>query len=149
MKKLLISLGVLLLANLSMVAQDAALRGVPAVVLNAFQQQFPKARQVEWERKNDGNYEAEFNLSLIGRDHTVFISPEGKVLKHEEEISSSSLPDAVEQQIKTEFGGYRIEDAKQIDTGGIVTYRVDLEGRNNDLTVEFDPKGKILNERMD
>ncbi|GGC20119.1 hypothetical protein GCM10011386_10020 [Parapedobacter defluvii] len=129
-------------------AQQAP-RGVPAVVLNAFQQQFPKARQVEWERRKDGNFEVEFNLSLVGRDHQAIISPDGKVLKHEEELSSSSLPDAVKQQIKTEFNGYRIDEVKKIEEGGKVSYAVDLDSRQGDLKVLFDADGKILKERMD
>ena len=149
MKKLLIGLAILSFANLSVMAQDAPRRGVPAVVLNAFQQQFPKARQVEWERQRDGNYEVEFNIGLVGRDHKAFISPEGKVLKHEEEITSYSLPDAVKKQIKTEFDGYRIGDAKRITVEGRVTYEVELDSRYGDLKVNFDSEGKILKERMD
>lgn len=148
MKKVLIGCMVMLLTSFSVMAQKAP-RGVPAVVLNAFQQQFPKARQVEWERKRDGNFEVEFNVGLVGRDQKAFISPDGKVLKHEEELSSSSLPDAVKNQIKTEFDGYRIDEVKKIDEGGKITYAVDLESRSGDLKVLFDTDGKILKERMD
>ncbi|SEK69854.1 PepSY-like domain-containing protein [Parapedobacter koreensis] len=149
MKKLVFNLFVLFLTGLSVMAQGASPRGVPAVVINAFQQQFSKARQVEWERRKDGSYEVEFNVGLIGRDQKAFISPEGKVLKHEEEIASSALPEAVKKQLKTEFDGYRVEDAKKIDTAGTVAYEVELESRYGDLQVRFDSDGKILKERMD
>lgn len=148
MKKLLVGCTVMLLTSFSVMAQNAP-RGVPAVVLNAFQQQFPKARQVEWERKRDGNFEVEFNVGWVGRDQKAFISPDGKVLKHEEELSSSSLPDAVKKQLRTEFNGYRVDDAKKIDEAGKITYAVDLESRSGDLKVLFDTAGKILKERMD
>ncbi len=148
MKKLLIGFTVVLLTSFSVMAQKAP-RGVPAVVLNAFQQQFPKARQVEWERRKDGTFEVEFNVGLVGRDQKAFISPDGNVLKHEEELSSSSLPDAVKKQIKTEFDGYRIDEVKKIEEAGKITYAVDLESRYGDLKVLFDTDGKILKERMD
>ncbi|MFC7525940.1 PepSY-like domain-containing protein [Parapedobacter sp. GCM10030251] len=149
MKKLVIGFTVvLLLTSFSAMAQNAP-RGVPAVVLNAFQQQFPKARQAEWERRNDGTFEVEFNVGLVGRDQKAFISPDGKVLKHEEELSSSSLPEDVKKQIKAEFAGYRVDEVKKITEGGKVVYAVDLESRSGDLKVHFDPAGKILKERMD
>src|SRR5690606_35987036 len=149
MKKVLFGLAVTSLAYLPAAAQGAQKRGVPAVVLNAFQQQFPKARQVEWEKKRDGNYEAELDNGVLSRDHQAIIIPEGKVLRHEEEMSSYSLHDAVKQQIKAEFDGYRVGDAKKIDTAGSITYKVELDSRYGDLEVIFDPAGKIVKERMD
>lgn|SRR5690606_2809851 len=149
MKKVLFGLAVTSLAYLPVGAQGVQKRGVPAVVLNAFQQQFPKARQVEWERNRDGNYEVEFDNGIFGRDHEVIISPEGKVLRHEEELASYSLPDAVKKAIETEFGGYRVDDVKKIDAGGTITYAVDLDSRHGDLDVIFAADGTIVKERMD
>lgn len=149
MKKILFGLFILSLAYLPVTAQGVQQRGVPAVVLNAFQQQFPKARQVEWEKKRDGNYEVEFDIGLFSRDHQAIISPEGKILRHEEELASYSLPDAVKQQIKAEFDGYRIGDVKKVDTGGTITYEVELDSRYGDLEVVFGADGKIIKERMD
>lgn len=149
MKKLLVSLFILSLTYLPVHAQGLQRRGVPAVVLNAFQQQFPKARQVEWEKKRDGNYEVEFEVGLFSRDHEAIVSPEGRVLRHEEELASSSLPDAVKQQIKVEFDGYRVGDVKKIDTRGTITYQVELESRYGDLDVIFAADGEIVKERMD
>ncbi|WP_170845800.1 PepSY-like domain-containing protein [Parapedobacter composti] len=149
MKKILFGLAVFCMAGMSAAAQDMHWREVPAIVLNAFQQQFPKARQVAWERKRDGHYEAEFNTGLLGRDHKAFISQEGKVLRYEEEIASYALPDAVKQRINSEFAGYRIEEAKRVTVGDRVSYAVELESRNGDLKVEFEPDGKIRKERPD
>lgn len=149
MRKLLLGLMIVFLTDLSVVAQTVQVRGVPAVVLNAFQQQFPKARQAEWEKKKDGNFEVEFDVGLISRDHKAVISPEGKVIRYEEELASYSLPDAIKTQIKTEFAGYRTGDVKKIEVGGKITYDVELDSRSGDLKVEFDSNGKIIKERMD
>lgn len=137
-----------MLTSLSVAAQPAP-RGVPAVALNAFQQQFPNARQVEWERRRDGTFEVEFNIGWMGRDQKALISPDGNVIKHEEDISSSSLPEAVKKQIRSEFAGYRIDDAKKVNEAGQVSYVVDLESRSGDVKVQFDAQGKILKERLD
>lgn len=149
MKKLLLALCVLSLTYLPVDAQTAQKRGVPAVVLNTFQQQFPQARDVEWERNRDGNYEVEFDNGMFGRDNEVIISPEGKILRHEEDLASNSLPDAVKEKIKAEFDGYRVDDAKKIDIGGTVTYEVELDSRLGDLKVVFAADGTVVNERMD
>lgn len=149
MKKLLFGLAILSLAYLPVVAQGVQKRGVPAVVLNAFQQQFPKARQVEWERMRDGNYEVEFDNGLFSRDHQAVISPDGKVLRHEEELASYSLPDGVKETIKAEFEGYRVGDVKKISAGGTITYAVELDSQSGDLEVVVAADGKIVKERMD
>lgn len=149
MGKLLFGLCVLLLVYSPVSAQNVQQRGVPAVVLNAFQQQFPNARQVDWEKKRNGNYEVEFDNGWFSRDHLAIISPEGKVLRYEEELASYSLPDAVKQKIKVEFDGYRVGDVKKVETGGLTTYAVELESRRGDLEVLFATDGKIMKERMD
>ncbi len=149
MKNAVVGFIALCAVNLSVMAQPAAPRGVPAVVLNAFQQQFPKARLVEWEKRKNGDYEVEFVVGLMGRDQQASISPEGKVLRHEEDLSSSSLPAAVKQQLKAGFDGYRVGDVKKITADGKVVYEVELESRQGDLKVDFDPQGKVLKERLD
>ena len=149
MKRLLFGLVMLSLAYLPANGQAVQQRGVPAVVLNAFQQQFPKARDVEWDRNRDGNYEVEFDIGMFSRDHEAIISPDGKVLRHEEDLASYSLPDAVKETIKAEFDGYRVEDVKKIDTGGTITYKVELDSRQGDLDVVFSANGEIIKERMD
>lgn len=149
MRIFVISLIVLCAANLAVSAQTAVPRGVPAVVLNAFQQQFPKARLVEWEKQKSGNYEVEFVVGLMGRDQQAVISPEGKLMRHEEDLSSTSLPDAIKKQLKADFDGYRVSDVKKVTSGGNIHYEVELESRQGDLKVDFDPEGKVLKERLD
>lgn len=145
----ILSLLAVLLANSSAFGQDIAQRNLPAVVLNTFQQHFPKARDVEWEKTAAGLYEAEFEIGLMQRDHTVYISPAGKLEKHIQEISNSSLPEAVKKQLAKEYDGYRISDPKKIEEGQTVTYRVELENRMEELKVTLDTGGKVIDERAD
>lgn len=130
-------------------AQETREHGVPASVLKAFQQRFPKARVVEWEQHNNGNFEAEFIVGFSGRDQKVILSPDGRLLRHEEELSTSMLPDVVRGRIREQFSGYRISDAKRITFGEDTFYEVELEGRRHDLKVDFASDGAILRERMD
>ena len=97
----------------------------------------------------DGNYEVEFDNGVFGRDNEVIISPEGKLLRHQEDLTSSSLPDAVKKKIREEFSGYRVDDAKKVDADGTITYEVELERRQGDLKVVFAADGTVVKERMD
>ncbi|ULT28141.1 hypothetical protein KUH03_17015 [Sphingobacterium sp. E70] len=85
---------------------------VPAVVVNSFQQKFPKAKGVDWEMKA-GLYEAEFETGLFGTDHEVWIQSNGKIVRHKEELAKNDLPKAVIARVKKDFPGYRIEDVKR------------------------------------
>ncbi len=150
MKSTVLGLTALFLTYFSAIAQSIPhRRDLPAVVLNAFQQRFPQAKRAEWEKKKDGVYEVEFEVGLLGRDHKVYISPDGKVLKHVKEIVSSSLPDAVRQQIKINYSRYRTGDAYKIEVDDRVTYEVELESRYGDLVVVFGVDGEVIGERMD
>lgn len=139
---------VLLVVCFSAKAQHTA-RNVPAIVLNAFQQEFPKARQVEWEQRKDGSFEVEFNMGMVRRDQKVFFSPDGTMLKHEEELPASALPDVIRDQLRTAFDGYRVDEVRKIEEFGKITYAVDLERPSGDLKVLFGADGKVLKERMD
>jgi hypothetical protein len=55
---------------------------VPAVVLNAFRQQFPNDAVYEWKLRNDGNWKAHFNRGTVKWE--VTISPAGAIVKVEQ-----------------------------------------------------------------
>mgnify|MGYP001401630905 CR=1 FL=1 len=147
--KVVTGLAAALAAVLSAEGQTISQRAVPAVVLNTFQQQFPGARQAEWEKRRDGSYEVEFHVGLFGRDHNAYISNDGKLLVHEEEVASSSLPVAVKDRIRTDFAEYSIEDVKKVTSGNQVIFKVELDSRSQDLHVEFHPDGTVKKELRD
>jgi hypothetical protein len=114
---------------------------VPSVVVNAFQQKFPKAYDLEWEKKGEW-YEVEFDLAF--KDHKTVIDGAGKIVKHKEEISSSDLPAAVKEAIKHGFSRYKTDDACRIETEGIVIYKVELENSTEERKIYFSEDGKIM-----
>ncbi len=115
-----------LFMTLASCAQDIPQSLVPSVVINAFQQQFPKATDLEWEKKGE-LYEAEFDLAF--KDHKVILDANGKVLKHKQDIAVADLPAAVKESIKKGFPHYNIDDAKKIDSEGVIVYKVEVEKR--------------------
>ncbi|WP_432714327.1 PepSY-like domain-containing protein [Pedobacter sp.] len=140
MKKLIIiATAVLLFTNVSF-AQDIPSTDVPSVVLNSFNKSFPKSSKVEWEIKGE-NYNAEFNINR--RDHEVWISKTGAILKHKKELKPSELPAAVKAQINQSYAGYRIDDVDQYEVNKQFYYKVELKKQNVERKVTFDQKGKV------
>src|SRR6478609_6371041 len=68
--------------------QDVPQSQVPSLVVNNFQQSFPKAFDVEWELEGE-NYKVEFETGLLRDDHEALYDKAGKLLRHKEEISQS------------------------------------------------------------
>lgn len=139
MKHLIIISAILLSTNL-LSAQDLSSADVPSVVKNSFHKNFPKADHVEWERKGD-TYNAEFDINW--RDHEVWISRTGAILKYKKELKASELPSAVTAQIKQNYGSYRIDDVDQYEVNKRFYYKVELKKHDEERKILFDQKGKI------
>ncbi len=144
MKKLL-TFVLPLLTAMSSCAQEVPQSLVPSVVVNAFQQKFPKASDIEWEKKGLV-YEVEFDLQF--KDHKVLIDSTGKIVKHKEEISTSDLPVPVKATLQKEFAKYKMDDAKRIETDGLVIYKVEVENGADERKIYLDGEGKIIEAKV-
>ncbi|MBM7417512.1 MULTISPECIES: PepSY-like domain-containing protein [Chryseobacterium] len=148
MKNLILTISILGLSITNISAQDIRQSEVPSVILNHFQKSFPKAADIDWEIK--GNYyEVEFETGFLGDDHKILYSRDGKLVRHEEEISKSNLPKTVLASIKRSFNGYRTDDIKKITEGGKVIYNVELKNYSQEWKVVFDEQGRILQKKED
>jgi hypothetical protein len=123
-------------------AQDVPESEVPSVIVNSFKKEFPKARDVEWELKGD-QYNVEFEIGFFS-DYEAWFDSSGKLLKYTEEISKSDLPEAVKETIKSQFAGYRIDDAEKIVENGVETYEVEIEKKDDERKLVFTKDGTIL-----
>lgn len=148
MKNLILTISILGLSITNISAQDIRQSEVPSVILNHFQKSFPKAADIDWEIK--GNYyEVEFETGFLGDDHKILYSRDGKLVRHEEEISKSNLPKTVLASIKRSFNGYRTDNIKKITEGGKVIYNVELKNNSQEWKVVFDAQGRILQKKED
>ncbi|WP_343321007.1 PepSY-like domain-containing protein [Sphingobacterium multivorum] len=146
--KLIWSAFVLALTTTGAIAQDIPQSQVPAVVVNSFQQKFPKAKKVEWEVK--GNvYEVEFETGLFGTDQEAWFQPNGKVLRYKTEISKKELPKSVLDRVKRDFPGYRIEDSKKITAEQKVSYAFEVKNGKEEWKLVLDPQGNVLTKVRD
>ncbi len=105
---------------------------VPQAVKDAFLAKFPAAEHVEWEVESDGEYEAEFKWQK--KEMSANFRSDGTWLETEVEIKERDLPAYVKATLASEFAGYKVEEACQVETADIaVAYEVDLK-RNSDKT---------------
>ena len=149
MKKLFLVSGILFSCfTNALYAQDISQNQVPSVVRNSFQQQFPKAFDVEWELKGT-DYKVEFETGLLGVDHDAWFDQTGKLLRHKEEISKSDLPAAVSSRIRNDFSSYRVSDVKKITEGKKVVYTFELDSRTEEWKIVVDTKGNIVSKIAD
>jgi hypothetical protein len=136
-------------AGLTANAQKLPPTQVPAPVQAAFTKSFPNAMDVKW-KLSGTQYKVDFETGLFFTDHEAWYDASGKLLRHEEEISSSDLPAAVIAAINTEFPGYRVDDAERITMDGVVSYVVELKMKGyQEWKVAYDASGKQLQKLAD
>ncbi|MBB2150430.1 PepSY-like domain-containing protein [Pedobacter gandavensis] len=141
MKKRLLLAVALLFSGLTY-AQDIPAKDVPLEVRNSFKKAFPNATKVEWELKGD-LYNADFDIGR--RDHEVWFTSKGAIVKHKKEIRAKELPVAVANVIKKDYSGYRIDDVDHFEEGKTVLYKVELKKVGEEKKVVFDAKGNVVN----
>lgn len=149
MKRIIvISLLALISYTNDLFAQKILKSQVPSLVVNSFQQKFPKAFDIDWELK-DKLYEVDFETGLRGTDHVAWFDKTGKLVKHKEEISKSNLPGKIMAKIKSEFGAYRVDDVKRITEDSKVIYTFELKSVTEEWKLTFDAEGNVLSKVAD
>lgn len=148
MKKMTFFHLLLLFNILTLGAQDLSKKEVPSVILNNFQNSFPKASDIEWEKKGD-HYKVDFEIGFRNNDHTAWYNSEGELLHHKEEISRRDLPEAVYSVIKENYKWYIIKDIERITKNREITYKVELKSIREEWDIVFDEAGEIINKRRD
>ena len=129
----------MLCANLAF-AQDLPSSEVPSIVINSFNRSFPQSSKVEWELKGE-IYNAEFDVDW--RDHEVWISKTGAILKHKKEVKKAELPTAISNVITRDYSTYRIDDIDQFEINKRFYYKVELKKHDEEKKIIFDQKGKV------
>lgn len=142
MKKLIVMAVAGLIASCAF-AQKIKEKDVPVAVKNAFQKQYPTAKEVKWEKEN-GNYEVNFDLNKA--DYSVLLNEVGNILETEVEIAIDKLPAGVVEYVKTNYAGQKVKEAAKItDANGVVTYEAEIKGKD----LIFDSAGKFIRESKD
>jgi len=118
---------------------------VPAKVKTAFEQKFPDAKKVKWEKENEQEWEAEFKMK--GIEYSANFDINGSWKETEYEIKKSEIPAAIKTTLESEFADYKIEEAEVSETKEAKVYEVELEKNESEIEVVFTADGKIIKQK--
>lgn len=141
MKKHLLLIGISVM-SFALFAKDIPAGQIPATVMKQFNKDFPKAKDVEWELKNNV-YNVDFEQGWF-TDFEAWYSADGTLLRLEEDICKRKLPKAIIVAIKSNYPSFKIDDVKKITENKRVTYKVEIEKRSYEHTLYFNEKGQII-----
>ncbi len=140
--KIIKAMAILFLGSASVYAQDIQESQVPSVIVENFKKEFPKASDVEWEKKGE-QYNVDFEIGW-GIDYEAWYTTAGKLIKYKQEISDANLPQAIKDAVKKDYAGYRIDDATKYVENGVETYKVELEKGTEERKIIFSKDGKLI-----
>jgi uncharacterized membrane protein YkoI len=140
MKHLLVLITVLALLCFSAYGQTN--KEVPPAVKAAFAKKFPAAKDVKWDKENDNEWEAEFELD--GKELSANFDNAGLWTETGYELESKDIPAVVITAITKEFSGYKIEESELSESKDGKVYEFELEKGKDKLEVDVAPDGKIL-----
>lgn len=125
---------------------------VPKAVLEAFENAYPDAKEVEFEKgmiEDKAVYEVEYKEN--GREYEILYDSDGAILQKEETIDVKTLPEKVVQAISQAHPKAIIEEAKKVmkHDGTVTGYEVEIKIEGKELELELDTDGKILKTEQD
>ena len=112
MKTLIILISICCFSNISF-AQKIPSNKVPAALTGSFKDKFPSATAAKWEKEGD-EYEVTFKLKKEG--FAAKFDATGKWLETEQQIKVAELPMPIQNNIKKEFPGFKIEEACKLES---------------------------------
>ena len=141
MKKQCVLIGMLFACG-ALFSQQVPTKQMPSVIVNQFNNDFPKAKYIEWELKNN-IYTVEFELSS-GKDYEAWYSFSGDQIRVQEELTVSKLPKVVISSIRNNYPAHCIEDVEKITENKTVSYKIDIEHKNHEQTLLVSNSGSII-----
>lgn len=129
-------------------AQDLLPNQVPTNILEKFNQDFSKAKDIEWEKKGE-NFEVEFEKGLSALDNKIIYNPAGEILYHKQEITSKELPETITNKINDEFPNSRINDVEKIYENGDIIYKFEVKQQDKEWDLVTNEAGIIISKKED
>jgi hypothetical protein len=97
----------------------------PNAVTTAFNQKFPNATNVKWDKENAHEYEASFEWN--GEKYSANYSDTGVWLETESPSSFNQLPDKVQAAFNASHNGEIVKAVSKIETSrGEIKYEVEI-----------------------
>ena len=127
----------------NLAAQKIEEANVPSTIKTTFAKSFPNVKGVKWSKEKEGEFEAEFKNG--GVEQSANFDETGKWLVTETKINKKDLPLAVQDALKKEFAGYKIEEATKIESlKNGSCFEAEIEKGKETFDVLLTADGKLL-----
>ncbi|MBI1286264.1 MAG: hypothetical protein GC178_01685 [Flavobacteriales bacterium] len=134
-------LSVLVLASACGHSEKEA-ENTPKEVETAFNQKFPDAQKVKWEKENANEWEAEFELN--GKEYSANFLKDGTWKETEYEISLAEVPEDVMHTIDTQFPDHEVQETELSERALGNVYAFELENADEKVEVEITADGSSM-----
>lgn len=111
-------------------------------VKNAFDQKFPDAKKVFWDKENSDEWEAEFTRN--GMEYSANYSVNGEWLETESEIKTSEVPAQVSYKMTRDYPEARIKEVFKVERKDGVFYEYEFKMNGKTQEVLFDASGNKI-----
>ncbi len=117
----------------------------PTSVTSSFNQKFPHARDVEWEKESKTEWEAEFKLDE--KECSANFTAEGEWLETESPMSFNTLPEKVQTAFNAAHPQSKLKEAAKIETSkGITKYEIEYKKGLKTKEVFYTENGNEIKE---
>ena len=121
-------------------SQKITEKNIPAPVKTSFNNKFPGATDIKWEKENKKELEANFKMN--NADVSANFGLDGTWVETETTIPSSELPAAVTNTINTKYPESVYERTEKIEKpGGKILYEVNITVNGKKRELELNPDG--------
>lgn len=118
----------------------------PENVIKAFNQKFPSATDVEWDKENSHEFEASFKLK--DQKYSANYSNAGEWLETESPLSYEQLPEKVKNTFKSSYPKAEVEGVSKIENHkGEISFEIEIEKLLRDKEVFFNDQGVEISEQ--
>jgi hypothetical protein len=139
MKKMILVVVSLLCALATGYAQSKT----PVAVMVAFNQKFPDAKKVRWEKELSAKYEADFKWN--SQAYSASFDVNGEWLQTETHLSFNQLPEKVQAVFKSANKGAKVREVTKIETSdGTIKYEVEVMNGFKGKDIIYSEDGTVL-----
>ncbi len=122
MKKIILAATVMIVTYATSFAQSKT----PASVVTTFNKIYPDATKVKWDKENDHNYEASFELK--GVNYSANFNENGEWLELEIPYSFDQLPEKVQNAFNASHKGVVPKAVSKIETAReVIIYEIEFQ----------------------
>jgi hypothetical protein len=140
MKTSILVLSVVVLFGFTACGQSG--KEVPVAVKSAFSQKFPDASHVKWNKENDNEWEAEFNMD--GMEYSSNFTNSGTWTETEYKIKLKDIPEAVKTSLDNESAGAKIKESEVCETKEGKVFEFVFGRGENEMELQINDAGMII-----